>query len=294
MAGAHLRDGDLTRLVAVIEDARHDDAGAVVPWTLLHGLHLLIPCDGWISFQHHAPHARRTLVAQWVDAEGEQGAGRPPPDPDAEHYWSMWWRSLGSWPMRTGDLRSVVHTGDFLPSERARRADPMLCAFPELSPYLMILSLPAPPGEVRRINFEREGHPFTERDRQLAAILRPHVHEIWQEAERRRRGVPRLTPREWEVLELAAAGTSYADIAARLFLSVSTVRKHMENVRERLGVHSAAAAAALALPRPPGPGASTRATEAEMNLAQVDAPLPPTRIRRIRVHGGTTSSSRVL
>ena len=114
----------------------------------------------------------------------------------------------------------------------------------------MILSLPARPGEVRRINFEREGRPFTERDRQVAALLRPHVWELLQEAEQRRRGVPRLTPREWEVLELAGAGESYAEIAARLFLSVGTVRKHAEHVRERLGVHSVAAAAALALPRP--------------------------------------------
>jgi DNA-binding CsgD family transcriptional regulator len=53
------------------------------------------------------------------------------------------------------------------------------------------------------------------------------------------------------VLERAAAGASYADIAAELFISVGTVRKHMEHVRERLGVHSVLAAAAVALPRPP-------------------------------------------
>jgi DNA-binding CsgD family transcriptional regulator len=69
------------------------------------------------------------------------------------------------------------------------------------------------------------------------------------------------------VLELAASVT-HAEIVARLFLSTGTVRKHMEHVRERLGVHSTAAAAARALPRPhtagraasrprsPGPGPS--------------------------------------
>jgi DNA-binding NarL/FixJ family response regulator len=62
-----------------------------------------------------------------------------------------------------------------------------------------------------------------------------------------------LSTREWEVLERAAAGASYADIAAELFISVGTVRKHMEHVRERLGVHSVLAAAAVALPRPPRP-----------------------------------------
>jgi DNA-binding NarL/FixJ family response regulator len=43
---------------------------------------------------------------------------------------------------------------------------------------------------------------------------------------------------------------TYADIAAELFISVTTVRKHMEHVRERLGVHNVTAAAAVALPRP--------------------------------------------
>jgi DNA-binding CsgD family transcriptional regulator len=158
-----------------------------------------------------------------------------------------------SWPQRSGDLRTVIHTGDFFPTERARRADPMLRVIEDLR-YSMIVSLPAPPGEVRRVVFMRTSGPaFTERDRQVGALLRPHLHEIWLDAERRRRGVPSLSAREWEVLERAAAGASYADIAAELFISVGTVRKHMQHVRERLGVHSVLAAAAVALPRPPRP-----------------------------------------
>jgi DNA-binding NarL/FixJ family response regulator len=82
-------------------------------------------------------------------------------------------------------------------------------------------------------------------------LLRPHLQEIWLDAERRRAGVPRLTAREWEVLALAAHGMPYAEIAARLHLSAGTVRKHMEHVRERLGVHSVTAAAAVAMPHAP-------------------------------------------
>jgi DNA-binding CsgD family transcriptional regulator len=252
MAGAELRLRDQEILWDVIEEARRDAPGEAVPPALLSGLQRLIPCDGgwWISFQHHMPHAHRTVLCQWLDADGH-GVIRPPPDPADDPYWPLWWRGEGSWPLRTGNLRRVIHTGDFFTTERARRADPMRCEYPMLPAYLMILSLPARPGEVRRINFERgESHPFTERDRQVAALLRPHIWELLQEAEQRRRGVPRLTPREWEILELAGAGESYAEIAARLFLSVGTVRKHAEHVRERLGVHSVAAAAALALPRP--------------------------------------------
>ena len=53
------------------------------------------------------------------------------------------------------------------------------------------------------------------------------------------------------MLALAAAGMPYAEIAGRLFVSVGTVRKHMEHVRERLGVHSLPAAAAVAMPHAP-------------------------------------------
>ena len=92
---------------------------------------------------------------------------------------------------------------------------------------------------------------FTERERQIAMLLRPHLQEIWLDAERRRAGVPQLTAREWEVLALAATGMPYAVVADQLFISVGTVRKHMEHVRVRLGVHSIPAAAAVAMPHAP-------------------------------------------
>jgi DNA-binding CsgD family transcriptional regulator len=160
-----------------------------------------------------------------------------------------------AWPQRTGDLRSVVHTGDFFPTEAVRRRD----VTGELAPgtrYVLIVSLPAPPREVRRIVLSRSSGPgFDERDRQLAVLLRPHLQEIWLAAEQRRRAAVCLSAREWEVLHKAAAGLSYADIAEDLYVSVSTVRKHMEHVRQRLGVHSAAAAVATAahLSPPPPP-----------------------------------------
>jgi DNA-binding CsgD family transcriptional regulator len=45
-------------------------------------------------------------------------------------------------------------------------------------------------------------------------------------------------------------GCSNADIARILFISVSTVRKHLENIYNRTGVRTRSAAAALALPSP--------------------------------------------
>lgn len=47
-----------------------------------------------------------------------------------------------------------------------------------------------------------------------------------------------LTIREIEVLEQLARGLSYTLIAENLFLSPSTVRKHIENIYSKLQVHS--------------------------------------------------------
>ena len=48
------------------------------------------------------------------------------------------------------------------------------------------------------------------------------------------RGVE-LTSREWEVLDLMAEGLTTAQIAARLFVSPVTVRRHISGVVEKLG-----------------------------------------------------------
>lgn len=47
-----------------------------------------------------------------------------------------------------------------------------------------------------------------------------------------------LSSREREVLEQLAEGLSYTVIAKNLFLSPSTVRKHIENIYKKLQVHN--------------------------------------------------------
>mgnify|MGYP003110513093 FL=1 len=47
-----------------------------------------------------------------------------------------------------------------------------------------------------------------------------------------------LSSREVEVLEQLSKGLSYTKIAENLFLSPSTVRKHIENIYKKLQVHS--------------------------------------------------------
>jgi PAS domain S-box-containing protein len=56
-----------------------------------------------------------------------------------------------------------------------------------------------------------------------------------------------LTAREREVLSLLAAGTSTKDIATQLFISPSTVRNHIHNILDKLGVQSRLEAVVFAL-----------------------------------------------
>jgi two-component system, NarL family, nitrate/nitrite response regulator NarL len=64
-----------------------------------------------------------------------------------------------------------------------------------------------------------------------------------------RNGQPALTPREHEVLALAAEGLSAANIGERLFLSGSTVKTHLAHVYDKLGVSDRTAAVAEAFRR---------------------------------------------
>ena len=60
-----------------------------------------------------------------------------------------------------------------------------------------------------------------------------------------RRGDRELTRREWEVLDCLREGLSSRSIAERLFISQTTVRRHVSSVLRKLGVSSREAAVEL-------------------------------------------------
>ena len=67
----------------------------------------------------------------------------------------------------------------------------------------------------------------------------------------------RLSPREREVLELAASGVGNKELAGRLFISEATVKTHLTQIFRKLGVTGRAALAAAyhdvtAVAGPPG------------------------------------------
>ena len=118
------------------------------------------------------------------------------------HYWSC---PPCSYPERSGDYKSVTKTSDFY-SQRQWHSAPMY------SEYLrrfgvedeIVACLPAPPGRSLRLLLRRDSGGFTERDKLLVELLRPHLHAVYQDAQRRQAGAPRLTARQWELLRLVA------------------------------------------------------------------------------------------
>ena len=56
-----------------------------------------------------------------------------------------------------------------------------------------------------------------------------------------------LSPREREVLQLMSEGKSNDQIAAELFVSVHTVRSHVQNIIQKLGAHSKLETVAMAV-----------------------------------------------
>lgn len=175
-------------------------------------------------------------------------------DSSSADYWD-WLRAFlpCTYAQRTGDFATVVRLSDFY-TEAELRSQPLYAEFMvhEGTKHSMHASLPAMPGRYRKISFWRlGGSDFTERDRLVAELLRPHLWELFLESQRRLGNVPKLTPREWEVLRLAERGYGNRDIARELFISVGTVRKHFEHIFDRTGTRSRAAAAALMMPHQP-------------------------------------------
>ena len=164
-----------------------------------------------------------------------------------KHYWNF---APASYPDRSGDLVSVTKTSDFYSARQLHHTGLYSDYYRPLGlEHMLRLCLPVGPRRTARLVFFRGSGPdFSERDRALLALLRPHLHQAYLDAERRRGGTPQLTHRQRELLRLVAGGQTNGQIARSLGVSEGTVCKHLENIYGKLQVSNRTAAVTRAFP----------------------------------------------
>jgi DNA-binding CsgD family transcriptional regulator len=254
-----VRRRDLRALAGIVSEDRPDlPDGEGLPPSLLADLMSQIRCDQvvFLGFDGDGQ-------GSWWFAQEDPFKVPFSDTPGCEDLLRIFWEHYGeaqfsSYPSRTGDLRSIIKVTDFH-SDRQWHSTAMYTDYVRvlgLERHLMLClpeALPRAAGRGRhvRLYFGRgPGPDFSERDRTVLTLLRPHLHQAYLDAERRRHPVPRLTPRQWELLRLLAAGHTNTQIARRLGVTEATVRTHLENIYTRLNVSSRTAAVTRAFPRP--------------------------------------------
>jgi DNA-binding CsgD family transcriptional regulator len=134
---------------------------------------------------------------------------------------------------------------------------------PHRGPQRLVLGVRNGPHHVVQLWMVRGGTGFTARERALLTMVAPALERLLRE--RPTPGLPvSLTTQERRVLQHVAAGMTNAEVAQRMFVAPSTVRKHLENAYRKLGVSNRlAAVAALERARLPQADAE-RASRAEI------------------------------
>jgi DNA-binding CsgD family transcriptional regulator len=229
-----------------LSDPRHRGESVDGIWeSTLSTVKALVPCDA-VTFLVQDVGQRRVLAyRQWDDG---YEVDVDPHDGQDEQYWAWFWSSDCSYPQRSGDYLTVTKASD-----RSRR--PLIgganrTAGP-VSTYCHAARVPLPPRDAldhRLILWRQGGRDFSERDVVLLSILRPHIVAIRDATFACQPGPPELTARQRQLLNLVATGLTNRQAARQLGVSEHTVRKHVENIFERLQVTSRTAAVARAFP----------------------------------------------
>lgn len=235
---------DLRRALDVVDPAQVEAPGDPLAWTLLQGLADLVHADG-ACYLEQDPYLRRVLLDQDTDPADAD-------DPAEEDFWPLFWAcDACSHPQRSGDFTRVTMISDFYTrSEFGRHPMAELLRATGVKHEAVVPLPPLGTLDRRIMVYRRGGKDFTERDRALLTLLRPHVATLHARMVGARDGVATdlLTPRQWQLLRLVAAGAGNRQIARTLRLSEGTVRKHLENIYARLGVNNRTTAIARAFP----------------------------------------------
>jgi len=235
-----MTDTDVNALLGVFDRCRPAADDDIFYAEVLIGLRELIPCEE-IGFQLMEP-AEQHVRLLFVRDEGvrrQDSVG--PHDEFSTLWWQEFWEEGGfAGPLTTGDYSTLLRQAEMC-SPRPWADTPLGSAYAAMGITDQVL-VPMTPlgGTDRRMALwrNRDAPDFSEREKAMLALARPHLAELHVRRDREVRGVPHLTARQWEVLRQVATGGTNSQIAATLGLCEATVRKHLENVYLRLGVQS--------------------------------------------------------
>jgi DNA-binding CsgD family transcriptional regulator len=243
---------DLRTLLGIVQDTREDLPDAGLPVSLLTELTDQIRCDN-LSL----------LGAEYVVARPAESWMQEVPPVDASGLDEMAtegcnWSDFVGYPDYSGDLRSATRLSDFYSARRWHSTVAYTDFFRHtgIAEHVLQLCLPGQLGPAawpdcggaQMLIFRGPGPDFSDRDRDLLALLQPHLNQAYLDAERRRCWPPPLTPRQRELMRLIAAGHTNAKIARQLGITEGTVRSHLQDIYTRLQVSNRAAAVARAFP----------------------------------------------
>jgi DNA-binding CsgD family transcriptional regulator len=235
---ATLTRSEIESLLRFVHDASTMERDVAVTPEIVSRICELVPGAEIVSYAELDWSRRRTLYV----SDGLGFAFNPGGD---ETYWRLHdQHPVCEYFTRTGDLRTR-RMSDLI-TLRDWRARELYADFYRPFKYELDVRIPAMPGLTKTFMFRSSRRDFTERDRLVLELLRPHLQLIDQTYERRREvvlDVP-LTRREREILGWVDAGKTNAEIAQILWISPLTVRKHLENSYEKLGVRTRTAAVA--------------------------------------------------
>jgi DNA-binding CsgD family transcriptional regulator len=331
MVGAmeRLSATDLEGALRFVHEAASEAGPEPFPVHVVEALRVLVGCE-WATFCELDRRHKEVLAL--VES--------PVPEPIGEDEDDLFWRIVDDLPLCRAQRRGrfdALKLSDFHTRRQLRTLEIWADWYrPYGTEYELEVCIPSPLTHTKTFLFDDGRHDFTERDRSLLNVLRPHFGALYRAAEvrrladsaravledggdlgdrglvifdsrraidvaspvaralldaydaedvvgdwlaaQRRRPVPgpltidgpsgtlvvelarrggaeilvveertstaALSARELEVLNLVADGLRNAEIAEALWVSPATVRKHLENIYEKLGVHTRTAAVA--------------------------------------------------
>jgi DNA-binding CsgD family transcriptional regulator len=233
MAVTRLAGTDYRKAFEVLFAAGEVDGSLAFPEPVLQTLRELVPCDV-VAFHERTDDPDRVLV--WT--------GKPLGEL-TEEIRAANRRLRHEDPLRPADGARTL--SDFISLREFRRHELYQRVCRPLG-IEHILQLYLEPGATdARLEFDRADSDFRARDRNVLDLLLPHLRQFLRSARRRRAAhheMAAVTPREREVISHVARGRTNGEVAHLLGISPGTVRKHLENAYEKLGVHTRTAAVA--------------------------------------------------